>query len=83
MEESEAIHAQSQGYNFDPDNVAPPEVQEQLIALLKWRDGVYRDIVAKIEMVPGLADLLEELTNALNACTFLAEVDFPYTEVPF
>jgi hypothetical protein len=68
MNQGEEIHAQSKAYNFDPDNIAPPEVQQQLIALLKWRDGVYRDVLAKIEMVPGLSDLIEELTNALNAC---------------
>ena len=39
------MQAQSQAYRFDPDNIAPPEVQHQLLALLKWRDGVYRDIL--------------------------------------
>lgn len=68
INQGEQIQAQSKAYHFDPDNIAPPEVQKQLMDLLKWRDGVYRDVVAKIEMVPGLADLLDELTNALNAC---------------
>lgn len=70
MNQGEEIHAQSKAYNFDPDNIAPPEVQQQLIALLKWRDGIYRDVLAKIEMVPGLSNLIEELTNALNACEY-------------
>ena len=66
------MQAQSKAYHFDPNNIAPPEVQRQLFGLLKWRDNVYRNVVAKIEMVPGLDDLLEELTNALNACaTFI------------
>ncbi|KAF8665446.1 hypothetical protein AX16_000464 [Volvariella volvacea WC 439] len=70
MEQGEQLHAQSQAYHFDPDNVAPPEVQQQFIDLVRWRDGVYRDISAKIEKVPGLASLLEEFTNALNAYVF-------------
>ncbi|KAF8899167.1 heterokaryon incompatibility protein Het-C-domain-containing protein [Infundibulicybe gibba] len=70
IEQGEEIHAQAKAYNFDPNNIAPPEVQKQLLDLLKWRDEVYRDVLAKIEMVPGLSDLIEELTNALNAYVF-------------
>lgn len=70
LEEREESDAQSKAYHFDPDNIAPPDVQRRLMELLKWRDDVYRGVVAKIEMVPGLTDLLEELTNALNACGF-------------
>ena len=40
------------------------------MSILKWRDDVYRDIIEKIEMVPGLSDLIDQLTNALNACEF-------------
>ncbi len=69
MGEADDMQAKAQAYNFDPDNIAPPEVQEQLWQLLKWRDDIYRDIIKKIEMVPGLSDLIENLTNALNACT--------------
>ncbi|TFK41913.1 heterokaryon incompatibility protein Het-C-domain-containing protein [Crucibulum laeve] len=70
MNKGEEIHEQAKGYNFDPDNIAPPEVQQQLLDLLKWRDSVMRDILSKIEMVPGLSDLIEELTNALNAYVY-------------
>jgi hypothetical protein len=38
--------------------------------ILTWRDDLYRDISKKIEMIPGLEDILEELTNALNTCKF-------------
>lgn len=62
------MQEQAKAYHFDPDNVAPPEVREQMWQLLRWRDNVYRDIIKKIEMVPGLSDLIENLTNALNAC---------------
>ena len=43
-------------------------MQRQLFEILKWRDNVYRDIIKKIEMIPGLNDLIDQLTNALNAC---------------
>ncbi|KAK0208698.1 Het-C-domain-containing protein [Desarmillaria ectypa] len=70
MSQGEQLQAQSQAYHFDPNNVAPPEVQKQLLDLLKWRDDVYRDIIAKIEMVPGLSDLIDELSNALTAYVY-------------
>lgn len=70
MAQGEQLQSQSQAYRFNPDDVAPKEVQDQLLALLKWRDGVYRDILKKISMVPGLTDLIEELTNALNAYVY-------------
>lgn len=66
--EAEDLSEKSKAYEFNPDDVAPPEVQQQLLELLKWRDGVYRDILSKIEMIPGLEDLIDTLTNALNAC---------------
>lgn len=68
ISQGEDLQAKSQAYDFDPDNIAPPEVQKQLLDLLKWRDDLYRDIIKKIEMVPGLSDLVDELSNALNAC---------------
>ncbi|KAJ7597340.1 Het-C-domain-containing protein [Mycena floridula] len=70
MDQGEDLHQKAQAYNFNPDDVAPQEVQDQLMALLKWRDGVYRDILAKIAMIPGLSDLLDQLTNALNAYVY-------------
>jgi hypothetical protein len=63
------MHQQSKAYNFDPNNIAPPEVQRDLMEILKWRDSIVKDITEKIDMVPGLSDLIDELTNALNACT--------------
>ncbi|KAL0580689.1 hypothetical protein V5O48_001330 [Marasmius crinis-equi] len=70
LDQGEQLQQQSQAYNFNPDDVAPPEVQKQLLDLLKWRDGVFRDITKKIDMIPGLADLVDELTNALNAYVY-------------
>ncbi|CAA7264748.1 unnamed protein product [Cyclocybe aegerita] len=66
LNKGEEIKQQAQGYDFNPDNVAPPEVQQKLLDILKWHDDVMRDIVKKIEMVPGLTDLLDEFSNALN-----------------
>lgn len=68
MNQAEEIHAQAKAYNFDPNNIAPLEVQQRLLELLKWHDSIMRDILAKIEMVPGLSNLIDELSNALNAC---------------
>ncbi|KAF9270787.1 Het-C-domain-containing protein [Marasmius fiardii PR-910] len=70
LNQGQQLQEQSQAYNFDPNNVAPPEVQKQLLDLLKWRDSVFRDVSKKIEMIPGLSDLVEELTNALNAYVY-------------
>ncbi|KAI0652327.1 heterokaryon incompatibility protein Het-C-domain-containing protein [Trametes meyenii] len=76
MGEADSMQEKSKAYQFDPNNVAPPEVREQLWQLLKWRDSIYRDIIKKIEMVPGLSDLIDGLTNALNA--FVYTVLAPY-----
>lgn len=66
----EAENIKSRAYNFNPDDYASEEVQKQFMDILIWRDDLYRDIAEKIEMIPGLEDLLEELTNALNTCIF-------------
>ncbi|KAJ7492177.1 Het-C-domain-containing protein [Mycena latifolia] len=70
MEQGEELHAASKAYNFDPDNIAPPEVQEKLLQLLKWRDDLMRSILEKIEMIPGLDELIDQLSNALNAYVY-------------
>ncbi|KAJ6486163.1 Het-C-domain-containing protein [Mycena vitilis] len=70
MDEGEQLHAEAKAYNFDPDNVAPPEVQQKLLQLLKWRDGLMRSILEKIEMIPGLDSLMDQLSNALNAYVY-------------
>ena len=69
MGEADGMQAEAKAYHFDPNNSAPPEVRERLWKLLNWRDNVYRDIIKKIEMVPGLSDLIENLTTMLNTCT--------------
>ena len=68
MDEAESLQAESKAYRFNPDNIAPPEVQQRLWALLKWRDGVFRNVSKKIEAIPGLESLLDSLSDALNAC---------------
>ncbi|PBK73910.1 heterokaryon incompatibility Het-C [Armillaria solidipes] len=69
LSHGEELQAQSQAYNFDPDNVAPPEVQEQLLDLLRWRDNVYRKISSIIETM-GLDEVLDEMNNALSAYVY-------------
>jgi hypothetical protein len=71
MDEGEQLHEEAKAYNFDPNNVAPPEVQQKLLQLLRWRDGLMRSILEKIEMIPGLDSLVDQLSNALNACAFV------------
>ncbi|KAF4611401.1 hypothetical protein D9613_004172 [Agrocybe pediades] len=66
LNKGEEIKQQSQGYNFNPDNICPPDVQQKLLELLKWHDDVLREIIKKIELVPGLSNLLDEFSNALN-----------------
>ncbi|KAK7058610.1 hypothetical protein VNI00_002246 [Paramarasmius palmivorus] len=70
LSQAEAMQEQSNAYHFDPDNVAPPEVQQQLLTVLRWRDNVMRNIQSKIEMIPGLADMLDQLTIALNTYVY-------------
>ena len=66
--QAEQMQQQSQGYNFNPDNICPPEVKQRLLDVLRWHDDVMRDITKRIEMVPGLTNLLEEFSNSLNEC---------------
>ncbi|KAK0212316.1 heterokaryon incompatibility Het-C [Desarmillaria ectypa] len=69
LSHGEELQAQSQAYHFDPDNVAPPEVQEQLLDLLRWRDNLYRKISTVIETM-GLDEVLDEMSNALTAYVY-------------
>jgi hypothetical protein len=78
VQEGEELQAASKAYNFDPDNIAPPEVQQKLVQLLKWHDGLMRDILKKIEMIPGLDELVDELSNALNACKIVKCLPPPF-----
>ncbi|KAJ3901562.1 Het-C-domain-containing protein [Lentinula edodes] len=70
MNEAEELQQESKAYNFNPDDIAPPNVQKRLLEMLAWRDGVFRWITAKIEMIPGLSSLIDELMNALNAYVY-------------
>ncbi|KIY50666.1 heterokaryon incompatibility Het-C, partial [Fistulina hepatica ATCC 64428] len=70
MGKAEEIHEQSKAYNFNPDNIAPPEVQHQFLELLRWRDDIYREVLTKLEIIPGLMDLVNELSNALTAYVY-------------
>lgn len=45
MNQADEMKEKSKAYEFNPDDVAPPEVQEQLLNLLKWRDDIYREVL--------------------------------------
>lgn len=76
MGEGEALEAESKAYRFDPKNVAPPEVQARLRALLAWHDNVYRSVLSKIEAVPGLESLIDNTSEALNTCKSMSHLAF-------
>lgn len=71
VSQADAMKEKAKAYQFNPDEIMPPDVQAQLMELLRWRDDIYRDVLKKIEMVPGLDSLIDALTNALNACEIL------------
>ncbi|KAF7307412.1 Heterokaryon incompatibility protein het-c [Mycena indigotica] len=70
VNEGEQLGEEAKAYHFNPNNVAPPEVQQKLLALLRWRDGLMRSIAEKMEMIPGLEQLMDQLSNALNAYVY-------------
>lgn len=65
----------SENYHFDPKHALPPEVVKNLREVLRFHDDVMRGIMAKLAMVPGLTDLIDGLSNALNACK-LSQLSF-------
>ena len=67
-QKGEELKEKSKAYSFNPDDVLPAEAQQQLWELLKWHDDIMRDVIKQISMIPGLTDLIDALTNALNAC---------------
>ena len=68
MSHAEEMKRKSEAYHFDPDQALPPQVVNDLKEVLRFHDDVLRDIIKKMEMVPGLTDLIDGLSNALNAC---------------
>jgi ribosomal protein S6 len=68
LNQAEEMKQQAKAYDFNPNNVAPPEVQKQLLDLLKWHDDILRSVIEKIEMIPGLSNLMDEFSNTLNEC---------------
>jgi len=68
MSHAEEMKRKSEAYHFDPNQNMPPEVVNDLKEVLRFHDDVLRDIIKKMEMVPGLTDLIDGLSNALNAC---------------
>ncbi|KAI0348153.1 Het-C-domain-containing protein [Trametopsis cervina] len=76
VDQADAMKEKAKAYNFNPDDVLPPEAQQQMLQLLRWRDDIFRDILAKIEMIPGLEGLINAFSDALNA--FVYTILAPY-----
>ncbi|KIJ29126.1 hypothetical protein M422DRAFT_37079 [Sphaerobolus stellatus SS14] len=68
---SQAENLRSEALNLSLDDAAPQEVQDLLWKILEWRDAVYKEILGTIAMIPGLLELFDQLTEALNACDLL------------
>ena len=79
MQQGEQLQAESKTYRFDPKNIAPPQIQQKLWALLKWRDGIYRSVTNLIDSVPGLESLIDNLGESLDTCKFLSHLAFAFT----
>ena len=71
MNQADEMKRKSEAYRFDPNQVLPPEVVKNLKDVLKFHDDVLRTVIKKMEMIPGLTDLIDGLSNALNACELL------------
>ena len=74
MDQGENI--KQKAYDFNPNDVAPEEIQHFLWHILEWRDTFYKDILMGIDKIPGLSTLLEEITDTLNACEHVRHTDF-------
>lgn len=77
MNQAEEMKRKSEAYHFDPNRTFPPEVIRDMKEVLKFHDDLLRNIIAKMEMIPGLTDMVDALSNALNAC----EPSLPYLVV--
>jgi len=83
MGQAEEMKRKSEAYHFDPNQALPPDVVKDLKEVLKFHDDVLRSVIKKMEMIPGLTDLVDALSNALNACEllFLCPVVCPLTSL--
>lgn len=70
MQQGEEMKAKAFDLTGKIDEVAPEEVQKQLWEILEWRDGIMKDIAETIENIPGLEQLLDQITEALNVYVF-------------
>ncbi|KAF8514344.1 heterokaryon incompatibility protein Het-C-domain-containing protein [Hysterangium stoloniferum] len=66
----QAEDMKTQAYNFQLSQVAPEEILDFMWTVLEWRDRVYKDVLKGIAMIPGLNELFEKLTEALNGCEY-------------
>ena len=84
INQAEEMKRKSEAYRFNPEQSLPPEVLSQLRQVLKFHDDVLRDIVKKLAMVPGLTELVDGLSTALNACEpFVVRLCDRFAQAPF
>lgn len=67
-EMAKADEMQRKAFNFDPNNYTTKEVQQTLWEILSWRDIIMRKVSMIMEKIPGLEDLMDQLTEAMNVC---------------
>ena len=67
-EMAKADEMQRKAFNFDPNNYTTEEVQQTIWEILSWRDIIMRKVATILEKIPGLENLMDELTDAMNVC---------------
>ncbi|KAJ7705120.1 Het-C-domain-containing protein [Mycena metata] len=68
MEEGEQLHAESKAYNFDPNNIAPPDKIEMIPGLDSFVDQLSNALNAYVYTViaPWITPVLQQATSVLG-----------------
>jgi len=64
----EAEQMKQNAIHFDPNKYTSQETQALIWEALEWRDSIVREIDAIIAGIPGLEDLVSEISDALTIC---------------
>ncbi|KIM22867.1 hypothetical protein M408DRAFT_332726 [Serendipita vermifera MAFF 305830] len=62
--------------HFDPNNYTSQETQAQIWQALCWRDDIMRDIESIIAGIPGLEELVDQISQALTV--YIYSIIQPY-----
>ena len=60
------MKATSKTYDFNPEDILPSWVKDQIYKVLEWRDDIHRDILQHRESIPGLQTLIDSFVDDLN-----------------